>query len=185
MGLGLAIVRHLIELHGGTVTAASEGENQGATFTIRLPLAAVTQHALASTVDFKKADDGMLNGIRILLVEDEPDARELIALALRSSGADVEAVDSAGNALHRLQSFAPDVLLSDIGLPVQSGYDLIRTVRALSSEMNKVPAIALTAFATETDRQMSLSAGFHAHLAKPVEPGHLIETIKGLINDHS
>jgi CheY-like chemotaxis protein len=185
MGLGLAIVRHLIELHGGTVTAASEGENQGATFTIRLPLAAVTQHTLASTADYKKADDGMLNGIRILLVEDEPDARELIALALRSSGADVEAVDSAGNALHRLQSFAPDVLLSDIGLPVQSGYDLIRTVRALSSEMNKVPAIALTAFATETDRQMSLSAGFHAHLAKPVEPGHLIETIKSLINDHS
>jgi len=185
MGLGLAIVRHLIELHGGAVTAASEGENQGATFTIRLPLAAVTQPTLASTVDFKKAEDGMLNGIRILLVEDEPDARELIALALRSSGADVEAVDSAGNALHRLQSFAPDVLLSDIGLPVQSGYDLIRTVRALSSEMNKVPAIALTAFATETDRQMSLSAGFHAHLAKPVEPGHLIETIRGLINDHS
>jgi signal transduction histidine kinase/ActR/RegA family two-component response regulator len=185
MGLGLAIVRHLIELHGGTVTAASEGENQGATFTIRLPLAAVAQHTLASTVDFNKADDGMLNGIRILLVEDEPDARELIALALRSSGADVEAVDSAGNALHRLQSFAPDVLLSDIGLPVQSGYDLIRSVRALSSEMNKVPAIALTAFATETDRQMSLSAGFHVHLAKPVEPGHLIETIKGLINDNS
>ena len=185
MGLGLAIVRHLVELHGGTVTAASEGEDQGATFTIRLPLAAVTQPTLASTVDFKKADDGMLNGIRILLVEDEPDARELIALALRSSGADVEAVDSAGNALRRLQSFAPDVLLSDIGLPVQSGYDLIRTVRALSSEMNKVPAIALTAFATENDRQMSLSAGFHAHLAKPVEPGHLIETIKGLINDRS
>ena len=184
MGLGLAIVRHLVELHGGTVTAASEGENQGATFTIRLPLAAAN-HTLASPVDFKTADDGMLNGIRILLVEDEPDARELIALALRSSGADVEAVDSAGNALRRLLSFAPDVLLSDIGLPVQSGYDLIRTVRALSSEMNKVPAIALTAFATETDRQMSLSAGFHAHLAKPVEPGHLIETIKGLINDHS
>src|SRR6266850_882307 len=185
MGLGLAIVRHLVELHGGTVTAASEGENQGATFTIRLPLAAVTQHTLSSPVDFKKADDRTLNGIRILLVEDEPDARELIALALRSSGADVEAVDSAGNALRRLHSFAPDVLLSDIGLPIQSGYDLIRTVRALSSEMNKVPAIALTAFATETDRQMSLSAGFHAHLAKPVEPGHLIETIKGLINDHS
>jgi PAS domain S-box-containing protein len=185
MGLGLAIVRHLTELHGGTVTAASEGENQGATLTIRLPLAAVTQLTLASAVDFEKADDGRLNGIRILLVEDEPDARELIALALRSSGADVEAVDSAGNALHRLQTFTPDVLLSDIGLPVQSGYDLIRSVRALSSDINKVPAIALTAFATENDRQMSISAGFHAHLAKPVEPGHLIETIKGLVNGNS
>lgn len=182
MGLGLAIVRHLIELHGGTVNAASGGENQGATFTIRVPLAAVTQHTLASAIQLQKAEDGTLNGIRILLVEDEPDARELIALTLRSSGADVEAVDSAGNALHRLQSFAPDVLLSDIGLPVQSGYDLIRTVRALPSDLNKVPAIALTAFATETDRQKSLSAGFHEHLAKPVEPGHLIAIIKSLVN---
>jgi PAS domain S-box-containing protein len=185
MGLGLAIVRHLVELHGGTVTVASEGENKGATFTLRVPLAAVTQHTLASTVELKKSDGGTLLGIRILLVEDEPDARELIALALRSSGADVEAVDSAGNALHRLQSFTPDVLLSDIGLPVQSGYDLIRTVRALPSELNRIPAIALTAFATETDRQKSLSAGFHAHLAKPVEPSHLIEIIKGLVNGRS
>lgn len=187
MGLGLAIVRHLIELHGGTVTAASEGEDQGATFTIQLPLAAVTQPTLASAIDFEKANaaDGLLTGIRILLVEDEPDARELIALALRRSGADVEAVDSAGNALHCLKSFTPDVLLSDIGLPIESGYDLIRTVRALSSDINKIPAIALTAFATENDRQMSISAGFHAHLAKPVEPGHLIETIKGLVNDNS
>jgi PAS domain S-box-containing protein len=187
MGLGLAIVRHLVELHGGTVTAASEGEDQGATFTIWLPLAASTQHTLASAVNFEKGDaaNGMLNGIRILLVEDEPDARELIALTLRSSGADVEAVDSTGTALRRLQSFTPDVLLSDIGLPVQSGYDLIRAVRALPSNLNKVPAIALTAFATENDRQMSLSAGFHAHLAKPVEPDRLIETIKGLINGNS
>ena len=184
MGLGLAIVRHLIELHGGTVTAASEGENQGTTFTLRVPLAAVTRHTLVKAVDLEKADDGMLNGIRILLVEDEADARELIALTLRRSGADVEAVDSAGNALHRLQTFAPDVLLSDIGLPVQSGYDLIRSVRALASDINKVPAIALTAFATETDRQRSLSAGFHAHLAKPVEPDHLIATIKGLVNEN-
>jgi PAS domain S-box-containing protein len=187
MGLGLAIVRHLVELHGGTVTAASEGEDQGATFTIWLPLAASTQHTLATAVNFEKGEaaNGMLNGIRILLVEDEPDARELIALTLRSSGADVEAVDSTGTALRRLQSFTPDVLLSDIGLPVQSGYDLIRAVRALPSNLNKVPAIALTAFATENDRQMSLSAGFHAHLAKPVEPDRLIETIKGLINGNS
>lgn len=188
MGLGLAIVRHLVELHGGTVTAASEGENQGSTFTISFPLAALAGTSLLSNAELKKAhvSDESLEGIRILLVEDEPDAREVIALALRSSGADVEAVDSAGNALLRMQSFTPDVLLSDIGLPVESGYDLIRTVRAMASDLNKVPAIALTAFASESDREMSVSAGFHAHLAKPVEAGHLIRTIKAvLVNGRS
>ncbi|MEK6337682.1 MAG: MASE1 domain-containing protein [Acidobacteriota bacterium] len=187
MGLGLAIVRHLVELHGGTVSAASRGENRGASFTIRLPLAAVTQSTLAPAADSDSTNSsaGLLNGVRVLLVEDEPDARELIALTLTNSGAKVEAVDTAGEALSRLQVFAPHVLLSDIGLPQESGYDLIRSVRALSPTLNNVPAIALTAFATENDRQMSLSAGFHEHLAKPVEPSHLIETIKGLVNDHN
>ena len=187
MGLGLAIVRHLIELHGGTVTADSSGENQGATFTIKLPLAAVTHSAATLTVGLEKTEaaEGQLNGIRILLVEDEPDARELIALTLKRSGADVAAVDSAANALRRLHVFNPDLLLSDIGLPEESGYDLIRSVRALPSALNQVPAIALTAFASENDRQMSISAGFHEHLAKPVEPRHLIETIKGLVNGKS
>jgi CheY-like chemotaxis protein len=187
MGLGLAIVRHLIELHGGTVTADSHGENQGSTFTISLPLAAVTGSTLPSTTELEKADeaDGLLNGIRILLVEDEPDARELIALTLRRSGADVEAVETAANALRRLQVFTPDLLLSDIGLPIESGYDLIRRIRALPSALNKLPAIALTAFATDKDRQMSISAGFHEHLAKPVEPRRLIETIKSLVNGKS
>jgi len=116
------------------------------------------------------------------LVEDEPDARELIAMLLKGSGADVEAVDSVGSALQRLPLFLPDVLLSDIGLPRESGYDLIRRVRSLASDVNKVPAIALTAFATENDRKQSLSAGFQAHLAKPVEPAHLLKTIKSVIN---
>jgi CheY-like chemotaxis protein len=187
MGLGLAIVRHLVELHGGTVTAISSGENRGATFTIRFPLAVVSQSTSTSALEVERvaAADNTLSGVRILLVEDEPDARELIALTLKRSGADVEVVDSAGSALLRLPVFVPDVLLSDIGLPVESGYDLIRRVRALPSDLNKVPAIALTAFATENDRHRSISAGFHAHLAKPVEPSHLIETIKGLVNNHS
>ena len=102
-----------------------------------------------------------------------------------SSAANVEAVDSVGDALQRLPLFIPDVLLSDIGLPIESGYDLIRKVRSLPTNLNKVPAVALTAFATEADRKMSLTAGFQAHLAKPVEPGHLVHTIKGLINGHS
>jgi CheY-like chemotaxis protein len=180
MGLGLAIVRHLIELHGGTVTAESEGENQGSTFSILLPLADAAPRPL-STESERAEELVSLHGIRVLLVEDEADARELIALTLTGSGADVEAVDSVGRALDRLSLFNPHILLSDIGLPVQSGYDLIRHVRALPSTLNKVPAVALTAFATESDRQMSLSAGFHAHLAKPVDPRHLISVIRGLV----
>jgi PAS domain S-box-containing protein len=185
VGLGLAIVRHLIELHGGTVEAESDGENRGATFTIHLPLAAVTHTAASANVVREENSKDALNGLRILLVEDEPDARELLAVLLQGSGASVETVDSVDDALRRLPLFIPDVLLSDIGLPRESGYDLIRQVRSLSSDINKVPAIALTAFATESDRKMSLSAGFQAHLAKPVEPDHLVETIKVLVNGKS
>jgi PAS domain S-box-containing protein len=184
MGLGLAIVRHLIELHGGTVTAASDGENRGSTFTIHLPLAAI-EKGRASRKESQKTngDNGHeLKGLRILLVEDEPDARELIAMVLQSSGAQVEAVDTAKGAFESLSLSAPDVLVSDIGLPLESGYDLIRKVRAMTSDTKKVPAIALTAFATENDRKLSLSAGFQAHLAKPVEPGDLLKAIKGVIN---
>ncbi len=184
MGLGLAIVRHLIELHGGTVTAASDGENRGSTFTIHLPLAAIEKRRAASAASQKtNGDHGHeLKGLRILLVEDEPDARELIAMVLQSSGAEVEAVDTAKGAFESLSLAAPDVLVSDIGLPLESGYDLIRKVRAMASDTKKVPAIALTAFAAENDRKQSLSAGFQAHLAKPVEPGDLLKAIKGVIN---
>lgn len=183
MGLGLAIVRHLVELHGGTVTAASDGENRGSIFTIRLPLAAEKAPATTTFAQKANGDDGhALKGLRILLVEDEPDARELISMVLQGSGAQVEAVDSASGALERLSLFAPDVLVSDIGLPLESGYDLIRKVRLLASDINKVPAIALTAFATENDRTLSLSAGFQAHLAKPVEPSDLLDTIKFVVN---
>src|SRR6185436_12446463 len=117
-------------------------------------------------------------GLRILLVEDEPDARELILMVLQSSGAQVEAVDSVSRALEQLSVFAPDVLVSDIGLPLESGYDLIRKIRALTSDLKKMPAIALTAFATENDRKLSMSAGFQAHLANPVEPSALLNTIR-------
>jgi signal transduction histidine kinase/integral membrane sensor domain MASE1/CheY-like chemotaxis protein len=181
LGLGLAIVRHLIELHGGTVTAASDGEGQGATFTLRIPLA--TQRA-PSVANLVSAGDGnsKLTGLRVLLVEDEPDARDLLSFTLRVSGAEVQAVDSVQQALINLQSFKPDVLLSDIGLPIESGYDLIEKIRALPSATSKIPAVALTAFATEKDRQRALDSGYQIHLSKPVEPRVLIHAIDQLVN---
>ena len=180
LGLGLAIVRHLTELHGGTVTAASDGEGQGSTFTLRLPLALST----ASVANVVSAGDGnsRLNGLRVLLVEDEPDARDLLSFTLRVSGAEVQAVESAQQALIDLQSFKPDVLLSDIGLPTESGYELIEKIRALPTAASQVPAVALTAFATEKDRQRALASGFQLHLAKPVDPGTLIQAIDQLVN---
>ena len=167
--------------------AESDGENRGATFTIQLPLSAVRDRAASANLEHQQngKDGNSLNGLRILLVEDEPDARELLAVLLQGSGANVESVDCAGDALQRLRLSTPDLLLSDIGLPRESGYDLIRQVRSLSSDINKIPAIALTAFATESDREKSLSAGFQAHLAKPVEPDQLVATIKGLVNGKS
>ena len=180
LGLGLAIVRHLTELHGGTVTAASDGEGQGSTFTLRLPLALST----ASVANVVSAGDSnsRLNGLRVLLVEDEPDARDLLSFTLRVSGAEVQAVESAQQALIDLQSFKPDVLLSDIGLPTESGYELIEKIRALPTAASQVPAVALTAFATEKDRQRALASGFQLHLAKPVDPGTLIQAIDQLVN---
>jgi PAS domain S-box-containing protein len=183
LGLGLAIVRHLTELHGGTVMAHSGGEGQGATFTIRVPVAeAKALRPAAPATDNTEENSQMLSGFRVLLVEDEPDARELLSLTLKVSGAQVEAVDSARAALSNLQTFKPDVLLSDIGLPVESGYDLIRQVRSLPTDLSKIPAVALTAFATEKDRQRALNAGFQIHLSKPVEPQALIEVIEQLLN---
>lgn len=187
LGLGLAIVRHLTELHGGTVSAESPGEGLGATFTIRLPLAAMQSNETAAhpADEFAAETTGTarlaLAGLRVLVVEDEPDARELLLLTLEGSGAKVEAVESAQEALTNLQLFKPDVLLSDIGLPIESGYELIRKVRSLPSEACNIPAVALTAFATEKDQRLALSAGFQVHLAKPVEPEVLVATIERLV----
>jgi signal transduction histidine kinase/integral membrane sensor domain MASE1/CheY-like chemotaxis protein len=184
LGLGLAIVRHLTELHGGTVRAESDGEGKGSTFTIRIPLA-FDQPAIKSLAPDREEAAPLpqpLAGLHVLLVEDETDARELLTLTLRVCGANVDAVDSVQQALTNLQSYTPDVLLSDIGLPFESGYDLIRQIRAMPSSLSKLPAVALTAFATDKDRQLALSAGFQSHLAKPVELDALVEAITHVVN---
>ncbi|HWQ32675.1 MAG TPA: response regulator [Blastocatellia bacterium] len=178
LGLGLSLARHLVELHGGTIEAASEGEGRGATFTVRLPLRAVRARERADGSEERgqaQESAALLEEVRALVVDDEPDARELIAAVLRQYGAQVTAVASVGEALQTLQSGASfDVLVSDIGMPEVSGYELIRQVRALPPEHGgQIPAVALTAFGRSTDRIRALSAGFQMHIPKPVEPAEL------------
>ncbi|MCA1992827.1 MAG: response regulator, partial [Coleofasciculus sp. S288] len=180
LGLGLAIVRHLVELHGGTVKAESLGEGQGATFTVRLPLTATQPEMKPSKQDYENAPD--LSGIRILVVDDEADMREFLAFTLEGYGAEVIVVSSAAEALEALCEVKPDVLLSDVGMPEVDGYMLIRQIRAMPPERGgQIRAIALTAYAGETDQTQALSAGFQKHVAKPVEPAELAAVVASLI----
>lgn len=176
LGLGLAIVRHITELHGGTVRAESPGENLGATFTVRLPLMPVSV-----SVDEKDASPTTANltGLRILAVDDDEDIRELTEFILQQAGAEVLVVASATEALQQLQTFSPELLISDIGMPDFDGYMFMRQVQSLELEQ-KIPAIALTAYAGEFDQQQAIAAGFQMHLAKPIEPEKLISAIVAL-----
>jgi PAS domain S-box-containing protein len=188
LGLGLAIVRHLAELHGGTVTASSAGEGRGSTFTVTLPgLDARTVAAQPRPVPAvaEPPRDGVdLTGVRVLLVEDEADTRELLSLALAGYGARVRAAASVMEALAALNASPPDVLVSDIGMPEQDGYALLRKIRHASApEVAALPAIALTAYAKHEDRVQALAAGFQAHLAKPLEPLQLARTIRALVRE--
>ena len=175
LGLGLAIVRHLVELHGGTVQAESPGEGQGSTFMINLPLPVIPQASKIQSISVTTSREAVLSnhpnlvGLHILVVDDEADARELITTVLIDCSAEVTAVASVEEALAALQGLKPDLLISDIGMPKQDGYDLIRAVRRLDvKEGGGIPAIALTAYARVEDQTRVLAAGFQRHIPKPV-----------------
>ncbi|MEG5063186.1 PAS domain S-box protein [Microcoleus sp. B3-A4] len=185
LGLGLAIVRHVVELHGGTVKAESCGEGQGATFTVTLPLLARSNDANSDRNDnlSLKAHTSPLARLCILAVDDEVDNLELVQCILEQAGATVISVSSAKDALQKLNESKPDLLIADIGMPQIDGYMLIRQVRQLSTqEGGEIPAIALTAYAGEANQQQALAAGFQRHLPKPVEPETLVETIEKLLH---
>lgn len=186
LGLGLAIVRHLVELHNGTVLAESEGEGRGATFTLRFPLAQTTDRNTEAETEFltgEKNDDaldfdGRLAGVKVLVVDDEEDNLELIKTFLERCGASVAAAKSMPEALSRLEESIPDVLISDIGMPEADGYELIRAVRRLPPESGgSVPAVALTAYARLEDKTRALESGFQKHLSKPMEFAELVATV--------
>ena len=185
LGLGLTIVKQLVELHGGTVSAFSGGEGQGASFVVRLPAGlAATRPAAAVGAETPGMAGPVLpaairvRGVKVLLVEDERDTRELVERLLTDAGCQVVAVNSAAAAYDAITSERPDILVSDIGLPDEDGYSLIRRVRARPrSDGGGIPAIALTAFARSEDRTRALHAGFQVHVTKPVEPTELVAVV--------
>jgi CheY-like chemotaxis protein len=181
LGIGLALVRHLVELHGGSVTAESAGEGKGAIFRVKLPLVAALvpvkedrAHPTARQTVPAAYHGPSLRGLRVLVVDDDPDALDLIATILRRAEAETRLCSSPPEALATLRSWKPHVLVSDIEMPGEDGYSLIRKVRQLTgSDGGQVPAVALTAYGRPEDRVRSLSAGFSMHVAKPVDPVEL------------
>ena len=190
LGLGLAIAKQLVELHGGTLRAKSPGEGGGASFVVKLPLIVATPaqhesggfHPTQSAALETQTLLPRLDGVRALVVDDEPDARDLVRRVLEEHGAVVSTVASGEQALGALEAEPPDVLLSDIGMPGMDGYQLMRSVRASGSGHRRVPAIALTAFARGEDRKKALLAGYQSHLAKPFDIAELVIVVAGLVD---
>jgi len=188
LGLGLSIAKHLTELHGGTISASSNGAGQGATFRVILPLLPVHpepehrgRHDAPEGTDAPAYFKDDLKGVQVLLVEDEPDSAEVIRRILGRSGAQVQIAGTMDTALAAFDRGVPDILLSDIGLPEHDGYELITKVRN-RPQGQKVPAVALTALARTEDRTRALHAGFQMHVAKPVDSAELIAVVRNLAN---
>ena len=199
LGLGLAIVRHLVEMHGGTVSAASTGEGRGATFTLRFPLMAARSagESLPQSNDAppdegqapvllstsKPSDDLKLRGLRVMIVDDDADARELLEVILLQFGAEIKLATSARQALEILEGWRPDAIVSDVGMPNEDGYSLIHKIRSLSPGRGGLtPAIALTGYGRPEDRLQLLAAGYQVHLSKPVDLLKLIDSIANLVS---
>lgn len=187
LGLGLAIVRHLVELHGGTVAASSPGEGQGAIFTVSLPLYQGNNGRTGRSISTRSRGNPLpspgfpLANTQILVVDDDPDTRQLIAIVLQQTGASVVEAASVQQAQELIQQHFPDLIVSDIGLPVANGYSLLEWLRHQdNSQLCNIPALALTAYASEQDRQRAIAAGFQNHLTKPIDPELLITTVTQL-----
>jgi CheY-like chemotaxis protein len=191
LGIGLSIAKHIVELHGGDIEARSDGPGRGSTFLVHLPISplvssnlGVTRVPATRTPSPAEPIPSASTGLKVLVVDDEPDARELVAYVLEASGMEVQSAGSAAEALTLLEQFTPHVLLSDVGMPEEDGYALIRSIRTMADESKKrVPAVALTAFARSEDRTRALLAGFNVHMAKPVEPAALVKTVLELAGD--
>ena len=181
LGLGLAIAHHQAELHGGALTAHSEGEGRGSRFVLRLPLDAEPSSRRAPGGPSECAAIPDLRGVRVLVVDDEEEMRAFLVAAFRLAEAEVEVTGDAPTALARVLAAPPDVLISDIGMAEQDGYALLGAVRALpAAKGGRVPAVALTAYARESDRAAATRAGFDAHVAKPVEPAEMLALVARL-----
>jgi signal transduction histidine kinase/CheY-like chemotaxis protein len=179
LGLGLAIVRHLVEAHGGTVCAQSAGRGRGACFTVRLPAAHSTERGAAIDRAAPAASEHLLVGLRVVFVDDNPEARALVSTVLQSAGADVSVAASAGEALEHLD-MPVDVVLTDIGMPELDGYDFVMRLREIERAVKRAPvcAIALTAHAGAEDRRRALTGGFQGYLAKPIDPDELVRAVR-------
>ncbi len=178
LGIGLSLVKQLVELHGGTVVATSDGEAKGSSFTVNLPIRAVGEYddpQVPPQAAVAKVAKDMLSGLKILIVDDEPDARELIGLSFRKFGAKTILADSADDGFAKFKEGAPDLLVSDIGMPVKGGLEFIHMIRKHENGDGKVPAVALSAYASDKDGRRSLEAGFQLHMAKPVDPTELVK----------
>jgi CheY-like chemotaxis protein len=185
LGVGLAIVKHLVEMHGGSVEVASEGEGRGSTFTVRLPVMALRDTGDGAEPAGRPAPlpgtPTLLAGVKVLVVDNEADARDLIRRVLEECDAEVALAESANHALTLIDSWHPDVLISDIAMPDKDGYQFLHEVRGRPNEAGKkLPAVALTAFARSEDRTRAMLAGYQVHMAKPVESNELIATVASL-----